>query len=60
MSKIIDIELQGDCDLCNAEDLEIRIFVDKFGKGHKLCDECVATLVKWGLILRSEGAVHNA
>jgi len=48
--EILDIELWGNCDLCENEDVKIWIFIDVKRKGHKLCKACIETLVEWGLI----------
>jgi len=48
--KILNIDLWGYCDLCEAEDVKIWVFVDAKKKGHKLCKSCVETLVEWGLL----------
>jgi len=48
--EILDIALWGGCDLCRDEDVQIWIFVDSKRNGHRLCKECIETLVEWGLL----------
>jgi len=54
MNEVLDVDLWGDCDLCRGEDLRIWVFVDADRKGHKLCRECLETLIEWGLIEKPE------
>ena len=50
MTKVLDMELHGDCFMCDFEDGAVWVFIDAREKGHLLCKDCIETLVAWGLI----------
>lgn len=50
MNDVLELELYGNCYLCDAEDVKVWVYVDKQGKGHLLCKGCIETLVEWGVI----------